>query len=347
MRGGLKLQRNVADLIEGLHCVGPDEPSGLQLAVEVTTPLLQGDRGVAYSLRRTEEGIDAERVEGVGVNLGLVRQVFNGVLREGSSGLLAYDPARPAPNQRNRPLTYDQIVEVNGGKPGMMTRAYPRMQLGGLDQLRILICDGPVMLGYLSAFRSEPFSAGEGELYRTLVPALRHRLRLERQLGQHPVYLAALHASMEAMSTEAFLVRATQTSFELVEANTLGRAALDRDRAGVTESLRTAIRSGAHPELSVTRLALSDLPPHYLVVRRVSTSPQLEARVNVAVRDWRLTRKQAAVLERLVRGVANKVIALELGSAEGTIETHVTALLNKSGTDSRAELIARFWTMSL
>ncbi|MSP60111.1 MAG: response regulator transcription factor [Myxococcales bacterium] len=59
---------------------------------------------------------------------------------------------------------------------------------------------------------------------------------------------------------------------------------------------------------------------------------------------WRLTRRQIAVLDLVVRGFANQAIAQALGCAENTVEAHVTALLAKAAVQNRAALVARFYT---
>ena len=69
-----------------------------------------------------------------------------------------------------------------------------------------------------------------------------------------------------------------------------------------------------------------------------------EQQLGTAVRNWNLTTRQLDVLKLVVRGKANKEIARELGTAENTIELHITNLLRRSGTTSRSELIARFWS---
>ncbi len=49
------------------------------------------------------------------------------------------------------------------------------------------------------------------------------------------------------------------------------------------------------------------------------------------------TQRQMEVLELLARGLANKSIARGLGVSEGTVKTHVKALLLKLGAQSRTE----------
>jgi DNA-binding NarL/FixJ family response regulator len=52
-----------------------------------------------------------------------------------------------------------------------------------------------------------------------------------------------------------------------------------------------------------------------------------------------LTPRQAAVLERLVEGKSNKVIARELAISDMTVKVHVTAILRSLGVATRAQAI--------
>jgi DNA-binding CsgD family transcriptional regulator len=63
-----------------------------------------------------------------------------------------------------------------------------------------------------------------------------------------------------------------------------------------------------------------------------------------AIAFLQLTPRQAEVLEHVAEGRSNKEIAQELGTAENTIELHVSRILRKAGASSRSQLVARLWS---
>lgn len=66
----------------------------------------------------------------------------------------------------------------------------------------------------------------------------------------------------------------------------------------------------------------------------------LEAeRSRTAVRLQTLTHREHQILERIVRGHANKVIALELGISEKTVEVHRKKIMQKMQAKSFADLV--------
>jgi two-component system response regulator DctR len=66
--------------------------------------------------------------------------------------------------------------------------------------------------------------------------------------------------------------------------------------------------------------------------------------LRAAVKRWRLTGREAEVVALVAEGEANKVISEKLGVALRTVEVHVASVLKKAKVDSRARLIAYFWT---
>ena len=64
--------------------------------------------------------------------------------------------------------------------------------------------------------------------------------------------------------------------------------------------------------------------------------------VGAASRLARLSNRQFEILELMTRGLLNKQIAWELGLTEGTVKSHVSAILEKLGCDRRTQAIAAF-----
>jgi ATP/maltotriose-dependent transcriptional regulator MalT len=73
----------------------------------------------------------------------------------------------------------------------------------------------------------------------------------------------------------------------------------------------------------------------------------LRPRIDAARTRWRLSTRQTQVLELVALGESNKTIAQILRLAEVTVEAHLTALLRKSGADSRTNLAVRVWARAL
>jgi DNA-binding NarL/FixJ family response regulator len=70
--------------------------------------------------------------------------------------------------------------------------------------------------------------------------------------------------------------------------------------------------------------------------------PTAVAPLNAATGLARLSNRQFEILELMTRGLLNKQIAWELGLTEGTVKSHVSAILEKLGCDRRTQAIAAF-----
>lgn len=60
-----------------------------------------------------------------------------------------------------------------------------------------------------------------------------------------------------------------------------------------------------------------------------------------------LSGKQSAVLQKLLQGKANKVIARELNIAEGTVKAHLWAVYQTLGVNSRSQAMCKAYEMGL
>jgi DNA-binding CsgD family transcriptional regulator len=256
-----------------------------------------------------------------------------------------FDPRRPESSQRNVALRLQDMEATRATivKTPSFKNAFSFYGIEQSDQLRALICDGPALLGWVGGFRPEAFTLRERRVFQALIPALRRRLTLERNAREAALDGSAMAATLEAIPAAAFLVTRDGA---LRHANEVGRAIYDREKAALRSALRAALQSELHASprrFDLTKITRPGLPEQYLAVMRAPAEDPA-ARLSRAAARWSLTPRQTEVLALLVEGRANKTIAATLGCAEGTIELHVSALLQKTQCGSRAELVARFWT---
>lgn len=230
--------------------------------------------------------------------------------------------------------------------------------------------------GYVCVARrgsDPPFTDGDLRIFEEL------RGEVERVLAdQHAPSrgmeeaLAALAATSEAASllfdgsgellwlSDAAFARLSLSAARLGSSYVIARSpALEDLRAWV----RACARQGAEGEPAPPPPARLAAPGERLETRRyddhgrtrllVTIGPERagapalsssQARAEELARARGLTRRQTEVLAQLATGQGNRAIAARLGCSEKTIELHVSALLARLGCQSRAELVARFWT---
>lgn len=227
---------------------------------------------------------------------------------------------------------------IHNNTSPVIEEVFPHFDLDRCDQMRVLICDGPILLAWVGTFRPEAFTQRERALLTRLIPALQQRLKLESQLGDSALHAAALSAAMEAISSESFVVSGNGS---VKHANAAGAQLLESEPE-VPSWIRYSLQEKASGRFAITKLQIRGAPDHYLAVLR-RPSRDWGPQIVVAAARWQLTAKQTRILGLLVRGAANKTIAALLDCSEGTVEFHVTALLAKAQVGSRSELVARFW----
>lgn len=163
--------------------------------------------------------------------------------------------------------------------------------------------------------------------------------KVGRSLYQGEAALLALDTALNAIEAPAVVV---DLGGSILHANTNARELLDRDRQAVAQSLMLAI-AGSAPEREWELMPLrgTDKPCGFLAIFRAPRQqvPAAEL-VQVANRRWRLTARQAQVLDLVVRGFTNALIADELGIGASTVEFHLSAIFDKAGVESRSMLIA-------
>lgn len=330
---------------------------------------LRAERTVAYGVELAPDHYVASFCHGSGFPQPPMELLgtLNGFLRHQPNPWGYFDPARPAAAQRNRALHFRPHKETEAAVPlhesggGAWRRLgispaeqaqvrervhegatvlYRQLKMEHMFQLRALVCEGSSLLAWIGALRSEPFTLREQRLLQELVPSLQRRLELETRLREAGLLGSALEAALEALGQPAYVLSAMG---KVVYANTAGRTLAARSSQQLIDAVRAHARGESPPSgTTVTMLQVRGLCPHYLVVdRRVEA--HTSARVCLKAARWELTGREAEVLEHIIQGASNKVIAARLGCAERTVEVHVTHVLSKAGVESRSALIARFF----
>lgn len=280
---------------------------------------------------------------------------------------LPYDVTNPLPSQRNRAFGLRWASWFRGGWEGAAGRLRRDLRRLGMEadevddaaaaavavhrdvirdssvercgQVRALVCEGSSLLCWVGLFPEGDPTERHRLLLARLIQPLQQRLALERRMGGAVLSHSAMVAALDTLTTAAFVVDASGRPHH---ANTLGRAALEQDRAGATERLAAAVGATHDPGFSVSRLRAPGLGPYFLVIARAAARDPAQA-VHAAGKDWGLSNRETTVLEHLACGASNGAIAGALGCAERTVELHVSNILRKTGLGSRARLIAELW----
>jgi DNA-binding CsgD family transcriptional regulator len=151
---------------------------------------------------------------------------------------------------------------------------------------------------------------------------------------------AALQAALEMIPVPAAILSATGI---VRYTNSAARGLLTRD----TRAFADAVQVRSSPDDPAAPFALQALEGlsgtgHVLALHRAAADPAPAAQR--WRRRFRLTGRQTVILEHLARGLASKSIAEILACSEKTVAFHVSSIFDKTGVDSRATLVARFWT---
>ncbi|MBE4750152.1 LuxR family transcriptional regulator [Corallococcus sp. ZKHCc1 1396] len=357
--------------LEGL--LGAVEPGSeaLPAVLAALRDALRAERTAAYGVDVGPDRYHTTFLHGVGFvePPPVLAELFDASLPPAGSRFGYFDPARPPPAQRNQPVRFSPLGLTEtlralplAGEGTLWERLglseqeweqartqlaahsmnlYRRLGLEHMAQMRVLVCEGETMLGWVGAFRPEPFTEREQRLLHALTPAIQRRMAMDRKLREAGLLGSALGAALEVLGRPAWVVT---FSGRVMHTNKAGRARLEQDVQGVTAQVRDCIRSppGTGPLFSSGPLRTTGLPDHYLVL---DPGPPTEpaSKLPVLAQRWGLTAREAQVLEHVVQGETNRAIALHLGCAERTVEVHVTHLLNKAQVESRSALISRFF----
>lgn len=319
----------VSDVESSLSRWTSDE-SALEEVVEPLRVLLGAEKSAAYTFA-TERGVSCVGHAVQSRIPGMARFVEDS--RSFPSGWATYDASCPEPPQRDRALRIRELRAMTGRVGSLLGSAYwNRIGLGDRDQLRVLVCDGPVALAWVGAFRPGEFSIEDRRLLQRVVPALKKRLRLEARLRDGDLARATMSAALDRLGSPAFVV---SKRGKVEHTNAAGRAVMSEDAAGVVASIQREIAGRTD---AVTPIHVNGEGTHYLVMLRATAAA---ARASSASAVWELSSRQRQIVTALADGASNRVIAARLGISVRTVEVHLTKIYERAGVAGRGELLAR------
>lgn len=338
----------IRDVVDELRVVRLDDGDAWIRLLERLRSHSDGQMTTVYRVAYPAERLEVEFVHDT--NGGRVDTAFGVDLRRyvhdlGQSSVL-YDPVRPDPKQRNVVLNpYDALLKGSDQEAAPAIQVLAERQAFDVDgQIRTLLCDGPVLLGYFGGAWAKENRRRATQLLNAIAPAVHERLLADRALGHAPVLSAALRATLEALAVPAFITRCCAGRVNVELTNAAGALELDRPGSRVREDLAAAILTGAgSSRFGVQALVAAGLPAYHLVTETRPARPL--SKVATATRRFGLTPRQRDVLEVLILGHTNRTISELLRCAESTVELHVSALFEKTGSETRSQLVARVWML--
>lgn len=298
--------------------------------------LVGGPAAVVRPVRQGE-GFALDFATVLGVPPGSVDN-WGAAIRRTPRGAFLYDPSRPAPDQRN--VLHEMALDDPHGAQAVMS-SLRAMGIGSSTQLRMLLCDGPLLLATVSGYLppDRPVTNRDRARIRRFGLGVKPVLRLVASV-QNNLAADALDAMMEAYPGEAYLVHADG---RIACANELGARVLDERAADTQLEILRAVCGAPDSPFDVHPVRRTGLIPMSLLTRASRRDSSLDARIAHAEQQWSLSPREVGVLRALANGSANKEIAARGGISLRTVEVHVTSLLRKARLESRLELVVRLW----
>ena len=109
--------------------------------------------------------------------------------------------------------------------------------------------------------------------------------------------------------------------------------------------LAGAVGAPSAPGFDVLPVRIGVRIDRIVIIERASGAWSFEERIARAAERWGLTPRQREALDRMARGMSNREIAQDLGCAEVTVESHLTAIYRRAAVGGRSQLAAKLATM--
>lgn len=361
MAGGTIRRGDVLSFVRDLAIIDLDAPPVFDMLANRLQLLLRTECSLVFSWRADESGTSLDRLAICGRGHAIEKELATGLdqwMQRSAGAFAFYDPRGPEPAQRNvalevgswRALAEDDLPErlarAHLSKDERKRRVesvagarsiFRRWGTIDAEQMRALVCEGPVCHAWVGALQHEAFDPDARRILQKLVPALRRRLAVDARLrGHEPA--ALVPALLEEIATAAYVL---DVHGRIAAMNVLGNRAVLADGARRRERIARA-RGGSDPGFVAVALASRGAPGYSLIIERAPANLPSGAPARVASR-FGLTRRETDVVEQLALGRTNRAIGARLGCSERTVETHVRRILGKTDCASRAEVVSLVW----
>jgi DNA-binding CsgD family transcriptional regulator len=197
-------------------------------------------------------------------------------------------------------------------------------------QLRTVLCDDSLAIGYLNMILPAAFSSRQRRLFAHAAEMLRNRLVIDRRLSTATALKSSFDTTLEALNRAAFILDVTG---KVLHANRLGELALTEER-----ELRDALAMtslGIPTRFDVIRISDAGSSYAYLAIRRTAELSELAAAI---ASQLALGERARAVLVLAAAGEPTKAIATRLDVAENTVEYHLGVIFRRLDIGTRGEL---------
>jgi DNA-binding CsgD family transcriptional regulator len=333
----MSLGRTVEDIGHALATFDVEGKGGISDLMPRIRELFATEIACVYSVAGGDSGWELSRYHANGFPASFQRR-FGEFLASAPRRFGVYDPGCPEPMQRNRVIESTRLA-ARSGQQLALRRVFEPAGLGDHGHLRVLLCEGPSLLGWFGMLSRDPFTARQRTALRALARPMHKRLLTERRLERGQLASAAMDALLDAVAVPAFIIDDRATIREL---NTAARSVLDSRGHEIRAALADAL---AHrpttPHIELTRLHERGIATYWLALVEVDRAV---ACVAAATRRFGLTAREAEVLLWVARGASNQRIAIELACSERNVEAHLARIFGKTDVPSRTALVARVLT---
>ncbi|MFN7135252.1 MAG: hypothetical protein ACK4N5_24470, partial [Myxococcales bacterium] len=163
-------QRRLRDVVESARRLQHGERPYLEQISSELNGLLRSEKVCSYGVSGDEGNYTLDFMFGSGFSPAAAAKVTSDFFATHSTRWGAFDPSCPEPRQRNRVFRLSQMQALIGTAVPVNTILYPRLGFYGLDNVRVLVCEGGSLLAWVGAFRREPFTARELRLLAAITP---------------------------------------------------------------------------------------------------------------------------------------------------------------------------------